>query len=372
MASPSLEELRDGKLLPAVTRNLAGRHRYTFVTVGYDGEIGLLRLQARSMRLYCPADLIDQIIVVDNSQPAASNRWRDELLHQYGSLASLVRFIPAAELAAIPANAGGWYAQQVLKIKVAEIVQAERYVLLDAKNHLISQLGRDFLETADGLPRMNGHSLTDNPMQGFLVRTLTYVGIDPGPHLSWFPRTTTPFTMLTSEARDVVRYIENREGKPFASAFLEKQLSEFFLYSAFLESKGILKSSYDFTQPHTAQLWGETADEAGCVEAIRKARKTGCPFMATHSKAIAKLDERARMIVAQFWQACSLFPSVSDGIEFLRDPNGSHQDYNGRILRWSVAEVASRFRQWKTALRRSNSHSRTVQSSGESNLRTAY
>jgi hypothetical protein len=82
--------------------------RYTFVTVGYRGETGLLLLQARSMRLYCPAHLVEEIIVVDNSQPAASNRWRAEVLHHYGRLAKLVRFIPAAQLATMPAEAGGW------------------------------------------------------------------------------------------------------------------------------------------------------------------------------------------------------------------------------------------------------------------------
>jgi hypothetical protein len=176
-----------------------------------------------------------------------------------------------------PRPAAGW-TQQVLKIKVAEVIPSELYVLLDAKNHLISELGRDFLETAAGLPRINGHSFIEHQsMRDFLERTLAYLGVDPVPHLNWFPRTHTPFTMLTSEARDLVRYLEDREGKPFASVVLERELTEFFLYSGFLVSKGILKSAYDFTQPQCAQLWGETVNEAGCAEEIRKAERTGCP-----------------------------------------------------------------------------------------------
>jgi hypothetical protein len=329
---------------------VTNRHPYTFVTVAYDGETGLLRLQARSLRLYCPPDLVDEIIVVDNSQPATSNRWRSDLLRQYGALARLVRFITAAELVSIPADAGGWWSQQILKIKAAEVVRSECYVLLDAKNHLIGRLDRDFLETAAGLPRINGHSFTHDPMRNFLERTLSYFGLNPELYLNWFTRTTTPFIILTSEARSLVQYLEQRECKPFALAFLEKQPTEFFLYSCFLESKGTLKSSYDLTQPHCAQIWKEAANEAGCVEAIRKAKNANCPFMSVHREAIAKMDERGRAIVAEFWHQRGLFPSVIDATRFLRDPNRAYQDYNGRVYPWPLGYFVSHFDQrWRTA-----------------------
>jgi hypothetical protein len=327
--------------------------RYTFVTVGFAGDTGLLRLQARSMRLYCPADLVDEIIVVDNSQPAASNRWRAELLHHYGKLSKLVRFISGAEVVTMPVDAGGWWTQQVLKIKIAELIRSERYVLLDAKNHLISQLGLDFLETAAGLPRINGHSFIKDPMRDFLERTLSYFGLNRELYLNWFTRTTTPFTILTSEARSLVQYLEDREGKPFALAFLEKQPTEFFLYSGFLEAKGILKSSYDLNQPHCAQIWGETASETGCAEAIHNAENANCPFMTVHREAITKMDRRGRAIVAEFWHARGLFPSVIDATRFLRDPNRTYQDYNGRVYPWPMGYFVFHFDQrWKTAFRR--------------------
>jgi hypothetical protein len=149
--------------------------------------------------------------------------------------------------------------------------------------------------------------------------------------------------MLASEACDLVRYIEDREGKPFASAFLEKKMTEFFLYSGFLESKGILKSSYDVNQQHNAAVWAEKADAAGCAEVIRKAETLGCAFMAVHSRAIAKMDERGRAIVAEFWHARGLFPSVNDGIRFLRDPNRTYQNCKGRVFPWPTGFVVSRF-----------------------------
>jgi hypothetical protein len=327
--------------------------RYTFVTVGYDGETGLLRLQARSMRLYCPPNLVDQIIIVDNSEPAASNRWRADLLHQYGSLAQLVRFIPGADLAEMPSGAAGWWTQQVLKIKVAEVVRSERYVLLDAKNHLVKQLGRGFLETADGLPRVSGLTYVGHEMRDFLERALAYFGIDSAPHLDWFTRTGTPFTILTSEARELLRYVEDREGKPFASALLQKQLTEFFLYSAFLQSKGTLKTLYDLTQPCCIQIWGHTANESDCAAAIREAESADRPFMSVHRNAIANMNEKGRAVVAEFWRARGLFPSVMDAIRFLRDPNRTRQDCDGRVFPWPMGYAVSRFgERWRTAFTR--------------------
>jgi len=298
---------------------MTARRRYTFVTVGFDGEAELLRLQARSMQLYCPVELVDEILVVDNSKPGTSDRWRGGLLHQYGSLAGRVRIICGSDLATMPSDAHGWWTQQVLKIKVASVIESERYLLLDAKNHLFSLLGWEFLENAEGLPRLNGYPQFDTPMTDLLKRTLLYLGVDPGPRLEWFTRTTTPFTILTSEARHLVRYIESRESQPFAITFLERELTEFFLYAGFLESKGVLKSSYDFSQPHCAQIWEHTANETGCAEAVRKAEESGCPFLAVHRKAIGKMDGRGQTIVARFWHTHGLFPSVNDAVLFLRD-----------------------------------------------------
>jgi hypothetical protein len=305
---------------------MPARYRYTFVTVGFAGEAGLLGLQAHSMQLYCPVDLVDEIIVVDNSKVATSNPWQAGLLHKYGSLAERVRFISGADLAAMPADTDGWWTQQVLKIKVADVVGSERYVLLDAKNHLFTPLRWEFLENEEGLPRLNGYPQFDTPMTAFLKHTLLYLGVDSAPRLEWFTRTTTPFTILTSEARSLVRYMEEREGQPFAVAFLEKKLTEFFLYAGFLELKGMLRSSYDLTQPHCAQIWEHTASEAGCAEAIRKAENSGCPFMAVHRKAIANMDEKAQTGVALFWHAHGLFPSVSDAMLFLRDLSKTFQE----------------------------------------------
>jgi len=316
--------------------------RYSFVIVGFEGDAGLLNLQARSMRMFCPPELIEEIIVVDNSSPGSRN-WRDELLHQYGNHAGFVRIVPAADIAVMSTGASGWYTQQVLKIKVSETIRSDRYVVLDAKNHLIKPLNRGFLETPTGQPRMNGKPYINHPMREFLERTVEYFGLDPEEHVKWFTRTHPPFTILTDEACELVRHIEQKEARPFASVFLDRKLSEFFLYSGFLVSKGTLRKIYDLTQAEEPQVWPGNADEQGCAKAIQKASQTESPFMTVHRRALANMDKKGQTLLAEFWHSRGLFASTKDGIRFLRDPNRSYQNHEGRVVSWPVSRIASHF-----------------------------
>lgn len=319
--------------------NAAQPRRYSFVTIGFEGDAGLLCLQARSMRLYCPPELVEEIIIVDNGLKG----WRGNLLRQYGSLARFVRIVPAASIAVVPPGAGGWYTQQALKINVAEIIRSERYVVLDAKNHMIRQLRREFLETPTGQPRISGHAYINHPMREYLERTLKYLGIDPQEHINWFTRTHPPFTILTDEARELIRHIEQKEGRPFASAFLDRDLSEFFLYSGFLASKETLRSIYHLEQPGGPEIWPEDASEKGCAEAIGRAARTECPFMTIHRKAIVKMDKGGQRLIADFWYSRGLFATANDGVRFLRDPNRSYQNRAGQVVSWPISQIVSRF-----------------------------
>jgi|SRR5579863_7520028 len=316
--------------------------RYTFVTIGFEEDGGLLHLQARSMRLYCPLELIDEIIVVDNSQHVQS-KWLAGLLEQYGKLASRVRVIRAHEIVDIPADTHGWFSQQIIKIKVADVVHSDRYVILDAKNHLISHLDREFLETPAGKPRTNGYSYIGHPMQRFLEQTAEYLGIDYEESAKWFTRTTTPFTVVTNEARELVGYIETREGRSFSSAFLERGLCEFFLYSGYLVAKGVLRETYDLTQPYEPQIWPEKTSAAECAQAIRKAIESNCHFMAVHRKALANMDIEAQRVMSRFWHGRGLFASVGNGVRFCRDPQRSRQNCDGRVVSWPISHIVSFF-----------------------------
>ena len=297
---------------------------HSFVTIAHATDFGLLRLQARSMALYCPAKLAGEILIVENFDPGKEMDWRPALLDAYGPLAPAVRFLPAAAVSPVRATHAGWWKQQVLKLAVASVVTCDAYLVLDAKNHLFKPLTLDFLRASDGRPRLNGYGFEHHSLKDALIRTLAYLGVDATPFISHFTRTSTPFLMLRSVAREIVWFVAAREGKPFAEAFLERRLTEFFLYAGYLQMQGKLQSTYDMGQPYCAQIWGFSANEAGCREAIGKASepKAG-PFLAVHRAALEGMDDAARRIVAAFWLATGLFETVEAGVQFSLAPNAT-------------------------------------------------
>lgn len=296
--------------------------KYTFLTVAHAADRGLLTLQARSMALYCPLDLVHEILIVENFDAGAEAHWRHRLLEAYGPLAKRVQFVASADVCAIAPRHGGWWRQQVLKLCAARVIASPRYLVLDAKNHLFRPLTRDFLETHDGRPKLNGYGFENHSLKDALIRTLTYLEVDPAPFVPHFTRTSTPFLMLTDVSRKLVAYVEERERKPFAEAFLELRLTEFFLYSGYLERCGLLSASYEMSQPFCAQIWGHSASLDGVREALGKASEPkGGPFLAVHRLALEAMEMPARRTLGAFWAKAGLFPLVSAGIAATTDPN---------------------------------------------------
>jgi hypothetical protein len=106
--------------------------------------------------------------------------------------------------------------QQALKLAISALIETDRYVILDAKNHLVQRLRLDDLETESGQPRMEGCSYADHSMRGYLEQTCLYVGIDPAGPIDHFVGTSTPFIVITDAARALVANMERT--KAFASS----------------------------------------------------------------------------------------------------------------------------------------------------------
>jgi hypothetical protein len=128
--------------------------------------------------------------------------------------------------------------------------------------------------------------------------------------------------MIADEAKAAMAFVAAKAGNGFGRAFLENRLTEFFLYGGWLQRDGRLRTIYDFTQPHCAQIWGHSADEAGVVKAVMQASAPGaCPFLAVHRVALREMAVIPRVIVAEFWRERSLFSSVANAVRFTLAPN---------------------------------------------------
>jgi hypothetical protein len=299
--------------------------RYPFVTVAHEADYGLLWLQARSMARFANRSLVKKIWIIENFSHGAYLDWRGSIREQYAGLADLVEFIPASELLP-PMPAHGWWTQQFAKLAVADVIADagdERYVTIDAKNHLVLPLRLDFLEAPkDGRPMLNGYSFESHPLRHNLEAVLDYFGLERTRYLSFFNRTSTPFTFITDYVLDMRRYIEQRDGKYFGEAMGMRQMTEYLTYSGFLLTQPATAGSYDLTQPHTAQIWPEDSHPKGVLAATEKFAREAAPFFSVHREAIRTFDDSSRRLLSTFYSEQQLFPSASEAEQFLRDPNG--------------------------------------------------
>ncbi len=316
--------------------------KYTFVTVFYEDEYDLLLLQARSMRLYCDRDIVDKIIVIDNSDRPLPKDWKSRLLAEYADLSNLVEIVRAHEIAKLP-WAKGWQTQQILKLMVAHIISSDRYLVLDSKNHLVFPLRREALEAADGRPRMHRHGYTNHPMRRRLEHVLAYYKLEPAQHVASFTSTATTFVMYTDIVRRLIAEVVAQEGRRFESAFIKRRLTEFFAYGCFiLKNCPDLVELYDFHQIGTPCIWEHTATQGKVKEVIAKTSAGQRPFFSVHRAAIEKLDTESRNAIATFWTERSLFATAEQANLFITQFQSSRPKTPWRGLVWRLRNVAPR------------------------------
>lgn len=296
----------------------ARAEQLSFVTVTFEAEVPLLLLQARSMATFATRDLVAEIVVIDNTECGIRRRQHLDLLAAYGPLATCARIVrPEAITTGVPA-ASGWVRQQILKLMVSRSIATRQYVVLDAKNHLISSPTTDFFSAPDGRARVPTYSFVDHPLRRHLEQVLRYTGL-PDTHLDRFTATVTPFVLDTARVVDMIAGVEHRSGRSFADEFVDHDLTEFFLYSAWILAAG---NEFDhvFADSHVRcpVVWPRRANVEGVEQAIAEANEQLGPFFSVHRRALATLDRRASTVLADFWVDRGIFSSRSQGRRFLR------------------------------------------------------
>jgi hypothetical protein len=292
---------------------------YALVTVVHPTDYTLLRLQARSLSRYLRLDSADEIWVIANQGFHHRAAWQDPLRSDYGPLTDRVRFLDAPEVATIPDGTAGWLSQQILKLMVARVLTTDRYVVLDAKNHLVYPMSLDFFEVRGKLrsSRINydGHS-----MRQFLKRSVRYFGIDEHTVVNSFLPTITPFVFPTATVRTLIDTIAERELDTFPWSFCGINTTEFMLFGGYLCSlPGGIEGVYDLSSRACPAIWWDTATRgADAVESVIARVEDEClPFFTVHRHAAPLLDCRSKEAVASLWLRRHLFDSVERGLRFL-------------------------------------------------------
>ena len=193
------------------------------VTVVFQDELETLKIQARSIELYCKDIGLQSIYVMVNDSSTVNPAW-------YGSFADRVRIIPRATYGC-EWNEYGWVSQQVLKIYGAALSSNTWSMIVDAKTFFIQPLSLDQIfdnhrpqvGALDIYPVFEAsRSITNQLFDIDLQKQLGPGGV--------------PFIMHNATVRSMISEVERRSGQYFADYFQQQgRLTEFILYSGYLE-----------------------------------------------------------------------------------------------------------------------------------------
>lgn len=310
----------------------------TLVTVVFGAERHLLELQARSLARHLDPEVVDEVLVVDNGWRPPGAARRAAVRSAYGPLADRVRVLGAQDVTDVPATTG-WRSQQILKLAVAEQVGSARYLLLDAKNHLVRPTSWADLQAADGRAHGGRHSYAEHPLRPQLERTLRYLGLDPAAHVPDFPPTATPFVMDTATVRHLVADVAARSGRPFPEEFEAAGLIEFFLYSGWMAREGVDAGAlYDGVPLESPTVWPRLATAAGLEQCLAEVARTDAAFFAVHRTALARLPRPATERLVELWTERGLFDDARDARRLVA---AFRRAYGGAMVTTKLRELAS-------------------------------
>ncbi len=283
----------------------------TFVVVVFEAELDLLRLQAASLARYVDPAIAAEIIILDQSRPPISARVQRRLLDAYDQLADRVRFVTSSS------DSDGWVTQQVLKLTIAEQITTSHYVVLDAKTHAIGPVDAETFFAEDGRAHQRWYRYAGHPMEPRVLRTAAWLGLPDTVVDQDLPATTTPFTFVTQEVRDLLSATESREQSTFAEVFEAAGLIEFPLYSLWLLSQGRLDDLYDRVPVHCPTVWPSLRSAAAVRDVLASAdADPPAPFLAVHRTALARMSPLASILLARWWTDRSLFGHVGAALLF--------------------------------------------------------
>jgi hypothetical protein len=191
-------------------------------TVVFDAELDVLKLQARSIELYCQHIGLKNIFVMVNDSSSVDPAW-------YGAFADHVRIVPRTEFDCEWSD-NGWVSQQVLKLLGAARSTNAWCMIVDAKTLFVRPVELDQV-LEDG--RAATGSLSIYPVfepsqritnQLFDINLPAQLG--PGG---------VPFFVEPDLVREMIAEVQHRTGQLFGNYFQQQgRLTEFILYSGYV------------------------------------------------------------------------------------------------------------------------------------------
>ncbi len=297
------------------------KQQLDLITVCFAAEVNLLRLQARSIRMFMDGEILGRIIIVINERsPRALVRIvKRVILPEYGDFADRVVLLTAKELSGVRLKKSGWGTQQALKILATEHVVSPLSMILDSKNHFIRPVGSDQIWSADGRIRTRPYRIIPS-FAYYFHAACNYFGVEPDVGIDVALPLTTPFLVPTKLVTDLIAEMEERENKRFFEVFMypKRRFTEFYLIYAYLLSKvGSLDVLYDVVPNHAVALMSGQKNEVDTVkQKIAQLEQKDIYCFGVHREVLAAGNPKILAAITQVWRQFGLVQSKDEAIHF--------------------------------------------------------
>jgi len=296
------------------------KQKLDIVVVAFLGELKLLQLQARSLRLYADADLIKNIHILVHDRHPEIFLWRflQRVLPEYGVLAKKINFVDTRVLFGVRVPRDGWWGQQAAKLLAARVVSSDCYLVLDCKNHLIRSLNHESIFDQTGRMKMPMDGIHE-PYRERYNAAREFFGLATKNEAAKTLPSITPFLFKTAFVLDLLQYIETKENCKFYDFFQRKICTEFYLYIAFLAaSNRPIDASYSQCKTIRATFFKEAVHNENIQRQIQKMVQNDNVYsFGVHRKAAAIATPEFVEIVFQIWRRFSLSSNQKETEYFL-------------------------------------------------------
>lgn len=292
---------------------------WSIVVVCHLRDLGMLRLQARSLARYMPAAIVGRILVIENDSDSDqfAAAFVETIMPEYGALQTRVRLVRREFLAPGIGFSHGWRSQQVLKMLAARLVTEDRILILDAKNHFTRPVDADSYQAPDGRLRFFEVSQRGHLAHMF-HNSFAAFGLDPEQFIDHALPNITPFPARSASMIGMVEAIERSHGMSFAEFFLKNDVAEFYLLSAFITRRdGGLAQEYAFGEMNVVTVFPDKADIGTFQWVDYQMRQETTLCFGVHWAALALLSPEVKQRIAAFWLERGLVRDVAEGLEFL-------------------------------------------------------
>jgi hypothetical protein len=192
------------------------------ITVVFRDEIPVLKLQAKSIELYCQESQLGRIYVIVNDDRMDVS---DLSLDWWGKFRNQVTVVHRTAWG-IDYNTNGWLTQQLLKLLATDLCTSKWSMVLDAKTLFVKPVpviaNRPQVGMLDIYPVFDISRQQVNDLFGInLQKQLGPGGV--------------PFILNNNEAQQMIKEIQQLTNKSFADWFQDQgMITEFILYSGYV------------------------------------------------------------------------------------------------------------------------------------------